>query len=55
MTTLVDALVMTLALDPSKFTKGAKEAEASIKKTKESVAAHGKDIEGASAARASNH
>ena len=46
MSTVIDALVLTLGLDASKFVKGQKEAEASLKKTKESAAAHGKEIEG---------
>jgi hypothetical protein len=45
MTTLVDALIITLGLDPSQFIKGQKEAESSLKKTKETAVSHGKEIE----------
>ena len=45
MPTIIDALAITLALDASKFIKGQKEVDASLKKTKETAVAHGKEIE----------
>jgi len=45
MVSLVDALVLTIGLDASKFQKGQKDVEASLKKTRETAVAHGKGIE----------
>jgi hypothetical protein len=47
MATVVDSLIVELGLDPSKFTKGQKEAAASFAKTKEEIRKTGKDIEDA--------
>ena len=45
MSTIIDALMLTLSLDASKFTKGVKEAQQTTKKFKEDTVAHGKEIE----------
>ena len=45
MATIIDALAITLALDATKFIKGQKEIESSLKKTKETAVAYGKEIE----------
>lgn len=42
---IVDSLVVELGLDPSKFTKGQKEALDSYKRTREALVEGGKDIE----------
>jgi hypothetical protein len=47
MPTIVDSLIVELGLDPSKFTKGQKEAAASFTKTKEEFRKTGKEIEDA--------
>ena len=44
MATIIDALAITLALDATKFIKGQKEID-SLKKTKETAVAYGKEIE----------
>ncbi|MGU3387743.1 hypothetical protein ACLBYG_24770 [Methylobacterium sp. D53M] len=45
MATVVDALVVTLGLDPAQFTKGQKDAAAALVKTRESATKEGKQIE----------
>lgn len=45
MTTVLDAFVMTLGLDPKEFVKGQKQAVASIGKTREGAVREGKQIE----------
>lgn len=45
--TVIDALVVTLGLDKSKFEQGSREADKGIKKTKESALKAGKDMEAA--------
>ena len=45
MATVIDALIVSLALEPSKFVKGTKDAEQQLKKTKDIAVGHGKDIE----------
>jgi len=45
MVSLVDALVLTIGLDASKFQKGQRDVETSLKKTRETSVAHGKGIE----------
>ncbi|HXE18297.1 MAG TPA: hypothetical protein VN629_01705, partial [Castellaniella sp.] len=45
--TVIDALVVTLGLDKSKFEQGEREANKGIKKTKESALKAGKDMEAA--------
>lgn len=54
MATVIDSLIVSLGLDPSAFTKGQKEAAASIAKTREQAQKHGagieKSIDGASEA-----
>lgn len=45
MATVVDALVLTLGLDPSSFVKGQKEAQQSHKKFKESIVSESKEVE----------
>lgn len=47
MPTVIDALVVTLGLDKSKFEQGEREANKGIKKTKESALKAGKDMEAA--------
>ncbi|MCJ2060120.1 hypothetical protein MKL09_26765 [Methylobacterium sp. J-048] len=48
MPTVIDALVVTLGLDPKDFTKGQKDAATAFLKTKEAATRTGKDIESAS-------
>ena len=45
MPTIVDALVVTLGLDPAGFVKGQKDAAQSFKKTQDEATAVGKQIE----------
>ncbi|MGE8129006.1 phage tail tip lysozyme [Methylobacterium sp. NPDC080182] len=45
MATVIDSLIVSLGLDPSGFTKGQKEAAASIAKTREQAQKHGAGIE----------
>lgn len=45
MPTVIDSLVVLLNLDPSNFTKGQKDAMASLKKTEEAATKHSKNIE----------
>lgn len=45
MATVIDSLIVSLGLDPSAFTKGQKEAAASIAKTREQAQKHGAGIE----------
>lgn len=45
MPTIIDALVVTLGLDPSGFKKGQAETDAALKKTRENTARHTKEIE----------
>lgn len=45
MATVVDALVVTLGLDPAQFTKGQKAAAAELLKTRQAAEKHGKGIE----------
>ena len=45
MTNVVDSLVVTLQLDPSGFTKGAKVVDATFKKTKDQAVKTGKTME----------
>src|ERR1700733_14129456 len=45
MASIVDELVLTLGIDASKFETGRRQAEDSLKKTKESAVKNAKDIE----------
>ena len=45
MTTVIDALVLTLGLDPTNFIKGQTRANEAFKKTKDTITKHGKEIE----------
>lgn len=45
MANLVDSLILSLKLDASGFQKGQKDAETSLKKTRETAVGHGKGIE----------
>lgn len=45
MATIIDSLIVTLGLDPSGFTKGGKQADAALVKTKQQAVKSGKEIE----------
>ena len=45
MATVLDSFVLTFGLDASKFIDGQKQAEASMKKTRDTAVKHGKDLE----------
>lgn len=45
MPTIIDALVVTLGLDPAGFKKGQAETDAALKKTRENTSRHTKEIE----------